>query len=373
MKITLFSIIMSIIWGSTLMAIFAFLRNKRQFVDICSVSGIVTLYIFCAFRMVVPLEFPWVIELPERLVLNPFCDILRQTIGKTNISFTELFLLLWMIITIIHLLSILKRYRRCKSKMDLLVSGGIQLNPDRFHINDPAIKIINTPLIKTPVCFGIFQKYILIPNMDLSDNELCLIIRHEYMHLKNHDLLVQMLINILCSIYWWNPFVYLLRNNLGQYFELRCDFSVTKDMSDPEISEYLAVLVKVYKQESLSQNSYALGFLGSQDKKSYNIKERFILLADKNNHPAPVLGKKFALVLSLLLMVASYTFILQPSYDPPQITSPQENIFEVTPENSYIIRNTSGAYIWCMDDGFEKEIDEETANMLIDEGFNFQE
>lgn len=39
MKITFFSIAMSIIWGSALMVLFTILRKRSKLIDICSVSG----------------------------------------------------------------------------------------------------------------------------------------------------------------------------------------------------------------------------------------------------------------------------------------------------------------------------------------------
>jgi hypothetical protein len=93
MKITFFSVVMSILWGSALMLIFAALRKKKNLTDICSVTGIVILYVFCAVRMLIPIELPWVIVIPNESIYNPLYRAVRYTLpgGFTIIQVRILF------------------------------------------------------------------------------------------------------------------------------------------------------------------------------------------------------------------------------------------------------------------------------------------
>ena len=88
--------------------------------------------------------------------------------------------------------------------------------------------IVQTPVVRIPCCMGVFKKRILIPEKSFSDTELYYIIFHEYIHLQNNDFLVKMLINMLCAFYWWNPFVCLLKKDLNQSMEIRCDSLVVQ-------------------------------------------------------------------------------------------------------------------------------------------------
>ena len=77
------------------------------------------------------------------------------------------------------------------------------------------IKIVQTAAVEVPCCIGIFEKQILIPDKKYSREELHYIILHEYTHLDNKDILTIQLINILCIVFWWNPFVYILKGDMS--------------------------------------------------------------------------------------------------------------------------------------------------------------
>ena len=77
---------------------------------------------------------------------------------------------------------------------------------------------------------GFFEKRILIPDKKYSREELHYIILHEYTHLDNKDILTIQLINILCIVFWWNPFVDILKGDMYQSIEIRCDQTVTKKL-----------------------------------------------------------------------------------------------------------------------------------------------
>lgn len=59
MHITFFTVWMTVLWSSILILIFYVLRTKYKLIDICSVSGVIVLYLFCMIRMIIPVEFPW--------------------------------------------------------------------------------------------------------------------------------------------------------------------------------------------------------------------------------------------------------------------------------------------------------------------------
>ena len=47
---------------------------------------------------------------------------------------------------------------------------------------------------------------------------------------------------------WWNPLVYLLRRDLPQILEIRCDMAVTKDYTVSQKAEYLQTIVNSLKR-----------------------------------------------------------------------------------------------------------------------------
>ena len=370
MKITFFSIAMSIIWGSALMVLFTILRKRSRLIDICSVSGIIVLYIFCAVRMMIPIELPWVKVIPAEGAFNSLYLAIRKGIGVSGVKVYHILMGAWIAGAIVKAADLVIRYLKYKKQIDKLAEKGKYLETSQYGVNIPSVKIILSGAVDTPLSFGLFDRIILIPDEGYSDDDKALIIRHEYMHLINNDLAVQFLINMLCAIYWWNPFVYLLRLDLEQYFELRCDSNVTQDMSETQIADYLDVLLKVYKKKRKSPNRYGIGLLGTHRRRDKDIKERFIMLSKGQHRRNRTIGKIAAIVIASVFMVISYSFIFQSNYDVPEDTyNTESDTYEVNQSNSYLIKQQNGSYIWRTSDGFEKEIDEESANMLINDGF----
>lgn len=56
MHISLFSILMTILWSTLLIALFLMLRKKVSLLHVCSIQAIILLYLFCAVRLAIPIE-----------------------------------------------------------------------------------------------------------------------------------------------------------------------------------------------------------------------------------------------------------------------------------------------------------------------------
>ena len=68
-------------------------------------------------------------------------------------------------------------------------------------VND---NIFETDRIKTPFVLGIIRPKIYIP-VNLSDNELKYIIKHEQTHIRRHDHIVKLISFFSLAIHWFNP------------------------------------------------------------------------------------------------------------------------------------------------------------------------
>ena len=143
------------------------------------------------------------------------------------------------------------------------------------------IKIVQTAAVEIPCCIGIFEKRILIPDKKYSREELHYIILHEYTHLDNKDILTIQLINILCIVFWWNPFVYILKGDMYQSIEIRCDQTVTKKLKSAERGNYLTVILKEYKA-SVQEKEFRkpAGAMPLFEDHSDHLIERFRLVAE---------------------------------------------------------------------------------------------
>lgn len=379
MQITIFSIWMTVLWSSILILLFYLLRTKLALIDICSVSGVIILYLFCMARMVIPVEFPWTKVITGGVLYNRIYEFFYRMldIGIT-ISVYLILLTVWFLGTAVILLHDAVRYRRIAryfGKMPVQRAGKAVKILDKLwggRIKPP--DIVQTAAVDTPCCTGILQKRIILPDKPYSENELYYILLHECSHLKNKDILTKHLINLLCALYWWNPCVYLLKKDLNQSMEIRCDAMVTKGLDDEAKSDYLKVVMEEFKGSFKTVHSAghsgAMIHLFSDD--SELLLERFKLVAVERNIFLKK-GTVLAWVIAGCLLMLSYSFIIQTKYDVPEADiATAQDAYEVNSDNSYLIRTVNRTWL-LHTQGENIPINEETAQMLIEDGFPVRE
>ena len=94
----------------------------------------------------------------------------------------------------------------------------------------------------TPYVIGFFRPAIFLPDADYKEGDLRLILLHEWQHFRNRDQWSKLLCYLLCCVFWWNPFLWLLKNKMDQLLELRCDFSVLKKTDRSQQDDYLDIV-----------------------------------------------------------------------------------------------------------------------------------
>ena len=143
-------------------------------------------------------------------------------------------------------------------------------------------------------------------------------------------------------------------------------------MTKEELIDYLQVLLKTYKFSGREENNaISLGFMCIRARTDLNIKERFSYLVQGKYKKKKIINNSTAFIISVILFVLSYTFILQPKYDAPrdEFGKNADIACEVTTENSYLIKTKDGQYYWCTTRGDKQEVSVEFAKGLIEQGF----
>lgn len=377
MQVTFFSVWMTILWSSILILLFYIARTKAPLLEVCSISGIIVLYLFCLIRMLFPIEFFWTEVVTAPQIYNKIYDFFSY---KLNIGI-ELHIYEWLLVislmgtvfimfyTINQYIKVIRYFNDLETTTNKMVLDILKNIP-----RNKKLDIVQTAAIQIPCCIGVFHKRILIPDKLYTEKELYYIIFHECSHLKNNDFLIKILINIMVALFWWNPFAYLLKKDLNQSLEIRCDNLVVKRLNKQERCEYLEVMLNEFKYNSevLDSEKQENMMLYLLENHSDKLIERFRLVAD-NKQQSLRIGKLSAWVLAGCLLICSYSFVIQSKYE--VATSEIEidkNTFEVNTENSYILRKSDGSYSFY-NYGNEISIDEESAKTLIQNGFKVKE
>ena len=103
--------------------------------------------------------------------------------------------------------------------------------------------------LTSPISYGIFSPKIVLQSFILEDDKLLdHVLTHELVHIKNHHILFNHIINLLACLYWFNPFFWLSLKKIDQDIEINCD---------KEVIDRLGDTIKNRKDYSLSLFNFA--------------------------------------------------------------------------------------------------------------------
>ena len=153
-----------------------------------------------------------------------------------------------------------------------------------------------------PATFGYFKPVILLPNsLQKNSEKLNLAIRHELTHISQNDFLSQ--ITTICTgiFFWFHPVVHLLKRELIEYRELRCDSMV---LSEQNISrkKYASLLLELLHMPNFDKELSV-----NMAQESSNLKKRIQMIMQPNIHkPIP---KRLSLTLFGAIIISTAIFM----------------------------------------------------------------
>lgn len=286
-QVSIFPFLTGILLSSILILLLYIVRKRRFFILQFGVSSIALVYLLCVGRMLLPFEFPFTKVVDAEFALNPVIDILyteTMRIGAYPISIVELLIFVWICVSMVLLVRFVKKYWSAYKQTVMLPKQNVkhlQAVMDQIQKEKKRsipVKVLCCREVSSPFSIGLVKKQILLPVRDYSRDEVYYILLHEYTHFMNHDLMVKMIVHIFTCVFWWNPVVYLLQNDLEQILEMKCDVTVTASMEKEEKADYLKVMLSELLKETdtkriVSFPNTTASFLGQKDQIS--IEERF--------------------------------------------------------------------------------------------------
>ena len=105
------------------------------------------------------------------------------------------------------------------------------------------------PLLRTvdaasPMVLGLARPVLLLPEGQLPEEALEVVLRHELTHLKRHDVAYQALLLLARTVHWFNPLVWWMGREAGRSLELCCDDAVVRGRDEAFCRRYGSVLLR---------------------------------------------------------------------------------------------------------------------------------
>lgn len=233
---------MAIFFGSIMVILlYLFCNSKHWFYTINY-----RFFLFSTFliilRLLFPFESSYAITVPQKNFLPIIYDFLLQklfTINDYSIYLYQIFFFIWLGGSICFLIKFVKNYVGFTKIIKILLKTNVpnqnHIKLDSFNFLEPAIycnlTIVQTKYISTPAITGIFKPIVILPELDLTSTNFKYIILHEIQHFKFHDIFLKICLELLCVLYWWNPIVFLLKQQILNLLELRIDTVLSQNWS----------------------------------------------------------------------------------------------------------------------------------------------
>lgn len=113
------------------------------------------------------------------------------------------------------------------------------------------VKFLVSDRISTPLTIGVLSPKIIFPKIfKLSDcTKIKYVLTHELIHIKRLDNLWKIIILIVVSVHWFNPFVWIMYGLFNRDVELSCDEKVVTLLGETTKKEYVMTLVDLAEQQ----------------------------------------------------------------------------------------------------------------------------
>jgi len=384
---SLYSFVMGALWFSTFIIIGLLLRRLRFPLKFSTVP-LMLLFVLSIVRVSVFLIMPRTIIIDSPTWYPVFADWMRSVVIPCDVfgfpvTVANLFMFLWITISLGSLLEYTIRY----FGIFLPFLRMLERSPrDEFAEalladsigEDKYFRIYRYPSFSTVVSTAI-KPYIILPaGVDIPEENLKVILVHEWKHIQDMDFLSDFLINVVCFAFWWNPLVYLFRKNYRFAREVKCDHGAISTEDDMFNLVYgLRVLQTATNENNVEYIDIddCLEFFNALHPKSQKeITERLSFTADKirdeKEHGKSLKRRLLFTVSSSVVIVAifvlSYFVIILPAtWESPYVDVLAECLTEEyqetggvsAPDEAYLVDNNDGTFSLYIEGQYMETVD----------------
>jgi bla regulator protein blaR1 len=176
-----------------------------------------------------------------------------------------------------------------------------------LHINKP-VTLLESAILKLPVVFGELKPIILVPLgllSQLSPEQVEAILIHELAHIRRHDFLVNLLQNIVETVFFFNPALLWLSSLIRDERENCCDDMVIAHTRNKK--QYVESLIS-FQELSMYNRSASTAIVAFAGRKSSFV-SRIRRIVENKNYALNTVEKGTLICSSLIVALMAMAFI----------------------------------------------------------------
>lgn len=227
--------------------------------------------------------------------------------GKHLEIIARIFIAVWLGVALLKLFSDLFGYYFSMKELDrmsLPVSDSVSLRLYQEICQSRNIHKIpglyQNAGITTPLLAGLFRTRLYLPSTGYSASERKLVFEHELTHYCYRDLWYKMLLHLCASIYWFNPFLLLMKKEADKDIENLCDAVVISRVSKKECQLYRQLLLR-----TVALSNHVPYVTASLNDSGMVFKERVLYMLNIRKFRSGIVP---GLLLALLLVAGNMVF-----------------------------------------------------------------
>lgn len=403
MQVSLYSLLMSVAWGTLFTIVLCLFRRFKRGSLYYNIAPLSILLVGCLVRCFLPLEFPgFSVPVTSSAAYAAVNTHLYSTAiplgdGGGGITPLQVFFMTWAVGALLmigyFLINYCKKVHRLVHVYEEVESGPIYDAAWKIaeKLNISRLTIVTDPSIKGPCVIGFLYPRVMLPETPYTQAELEYILMHELGHWKNGDMTVRLLTNLICYLFWWNPFIYLLKYRLEETLEFQCDATLVTAKCLPkdgdERLDYLSTLQRVIDdcraaKEAAGSSSIATALedaslftvesnLVTHPMSKEDFKRRLDIIGDYIPNPRKERRVAiFTAAIMSIVLVFSYKYIFQPYYYAPEEDfSTHGGDQRITNSDTYLILESNGEYSVYVDGKYFSTATSKGAQQMMRDGF----
>lgn len=328
------------------------LLHRNTVFSVCITKFSIIGVLIILIRMGIPINFPFTYSIYSYNFLPGLTKFTTTQIGSSRFIIADLILSFWFVVSIILLIKLaIQHIRMQKYLSHFYIESNSKWDYLYSFIQNHYNKKIRIAIIKKPISpsiFGLFTPTLILPDLEgFTEQEIECICMHELAHYKQHHLWMTLLMEVICRIHWWNPFVYYLKREYALFLELSNDFFVIRSITKFDITDYAALIVKTAEKIHMGKYPSPCTLMNFAIERPSLLATRinYILNSKNIEIPSKTLNRTLCYVFICFAVIFSIFFTPEASFRKLEnIVEP--GLIEITAENTYILQDKDKYFIY---------------------------